>query len=83
MQKVRSGKRARRPIEWMNRGSNLWFGLAAALLNAIQVIALARLISGHAAGERRILVAAVAYSLFVAGIFSLFGFALGDVIRAL
>ena len=32
MQKVRSGKRARRPIEWIKRGSDLWFGLAAALL---------------------------------------------------
>ena len=29
MQRVRSGKRAKRPIEWINRGSDLWFGLAA------------------------------------------------------
>jgi hypothetical protein len=83
MQKVRSGKRARRPIEWIKRGSDLWFGLAAALLDAIQVTALSRLITGRPTGERRIVVASVAYSLFLAGMYSLFGFALGDIIRAI
>ena len=80
MQKVRTGKRAKRPTDWIQRGSNLWFAFAAVLLNAIQVIAVTRLITGRAVGKRRIVIASIAYSLFVAGIFSLFGFALGDVV---
>jgi hypothetical protein len=82
MQKIRSGKRARRPVEWIGRGSDVWFAPAATLLNAVQVIALVRLITGHTAGSRRILVASMAYSIFYAGLFSLLGFALGDAIRA-
>ena len=50
------------------------------LLNAVQVIALVRLITGHAAGSRRVLVASLAYSIFYTGLFSLVGFALGDAI---
>lgn len=83
LQKIRDGKRAQRPIGWMNRGSDWWFGIAAAMLNAIQVIALSRLITGQRSSQRRLVIASVAYSLFIAGIFSLFGYALGDVIRAL
>jgi hypothetical protein len=83
MQQIRSVKRARHPIEWINRGSAVWFGLAAALLNAIQVVALNRLITGRPAGERRIVVASLTYSVFVAGIFSLLGYALREAIRAL
>jgi hypothetical protein len=68
MEKVRSGKRARRPVEWINGGSSVWF---------------ARLITGRPVGDRRILVASVSWALFMAAVFSLFGFALGDVIRAI
>jgi hypothetical protein len=82
MEKVRTGKRARRPVAWIEDGSDAWFGFAAALLNAVQVVALARLITGRPVGDRRILIASLAWALFVAGVFSLFGFALGDVIRA-
>ena len=41
LQKVRESKRARRPVEWIGRGSDVWFFLAAALLNAVEVVALA------------------------------------------
>jgi hypothetical protein len=83
MEKVRVGKRARRPVGWIERGSDGWIALAAALLNAVQAIALIHLITGKPAGQRRILVASAAWALFTAGIFSLFGFALGDAIQAL
>ena len=83
MQKVRVGKRPRRPVEWIGRGSNFWFALAAMLLNAVQVVALVRLISGAAAGKSRIWAASLSYSIFYAGLFSLFGWLLRDAIRAM
>jgi hypothetical protein len=83
MQKVRSGKRARRPVEWIGRGSDFWFGLAAVVLNPVQVTALVRLLSGSVAGRRRIVVASLSYSIVIVAIFCLFGFALRDVIQAL
>jgi hypothetical protein len=39
LDKVRNGKRARRPVELIGRGSRFWFGLAAVLLSASQVVA--------------------------------------------
>ena len=83
LQKMRDSKRAHKPVEWINRGSDAWFGLAAALLNAVEVVTLVRLINGRPVGAHRIMVASFSYSIFVVGIFSLFGFALGDIIRAL
>ncbi len=80
MQKVRNGKRAKRPTDWINRGSDRGFALATALLDAIQVIALTRLITGRPAGTRRIVLASIVYSLVFAGLYSLIGFALGSAI---
>ena len=80
MQKVRRGKRAQRPTEWINRGSDRGFATATALLDAIQVIALTRLITGRPTGNRRIVIASVVYSLTIGGLYSLIGFALGKAI---
>jgi uncharacterized membrane protein len=83
LEKVRNSKRARSPVKWIERGSDAWFFLAAALLNAVEVVALARLIGGRPVDNHRILVASVGFAAFCAVIFSAIGFALGDVIRAL
>jgi hypothetical protein len=83
IEKLRTGRLMRHPVEWIRRGSDVWFALAAALINAITVIAIARVIAGQRLGAHRVLVASVAYSLFFAALFSLLGFALGDAIRAL
>jgi ABC-type multidrug transport system fused ATPase/permease subunit len=82
LEKLRSGKVMRHPVEWITRGSDAWFALAAALINAITVVAIARLVGGQAVGRHRILVASIAYALFFVALFSIIGFALGDVIRA-
>jgi hypothetical protein len=79
---MRTGRLMRHPVAWIQRGSDFWFGLAAALTNAITTVAVARLIGGHSISERRILVASFSFALFVAGVGSLLGFALGDAIRA-
>jgi hypothetical protein len=70
------------PISWIDRGSDAWFGLAAALTDAITVVAAARIISGKSVGER-ILIAAVSYAVFCAALFSLIGLVAGDTVHAL
>jgi hypothetical protein len=81
--KMRSGRIMRHPVAWIERGSDAWFALAAALLNAATVVVAARLIGGKPVGAHRILVASVGYGLFFAALFSLIGFVAGDAIRAL
>jgi len=83
LEKMRAGRLMRHPVAWIQGGSDFWFGLAAALTNAISTVAVARLIGGHPISERRILVASFSFALFVAGLGSLLGFVLGDVIRAI
>ena len=57
--------------------------LAAALVNAVEVDAMARLIGGRPVGAHRVFVASLGFAAFCAIVFSAFGFLLGDVIRAL
>ena len=82
LQKLRANRRMQRPVAWISSGSDAWFALAAAMINAITVIALARVIGGTPVGRRRVLVAAIAYSLFFAVLFTLIGVAFEDILRA-
>ena len=82
LEKLRASRMMSRPVSWISRGSDLWFALAAAMINAITVIALARIIGGKPVGRHRVLVAGIAYSIFFAALFSIIGVGLGDVIRA-
>jgi hypothetical protein len=83
LEKMRTSSLMKHPVAWLQRGSDFWFGLAAALTNAITAVAVARLIGGHSISERRIVVASFSFALFVAGVGALLGFAMGDVIRAI
>ena len=78
LQKMRSGKMLKRPVEWVQRGSDFWFTLAAVVINAITVVALARFIGGTPVGHRRVVLAAVGYSIFFATLFSVIGLGLRD-----
>ena len=73
----------RHPAAWITRGSDAWFGLAAALTNAITAVTVAHLVTGRPVGRRRVLIASVSFAAFVAGLGSLFGLLLRDEIRAL
>jgi hypothetical protein len=64
IEKLRSGRMMRRPVKWVRSGSDVWIALAAAVLNAVTVVALACVTGGKAIGAHRVLVASVAYSLF-------------------
>jgi hypothetical protein len=57
--------------------------VAAALTNAITTVTIAHLVTGQPVGQRRRMIAAASFSLFVAGLGALLGIVLRDVIRAL
>lgn len=72
LEKFRSGRIMRHPVEWVTRGT-VWFALAAALVNAISVTVAARVVGGKPIGARRITIGAVAYGTFFAGVYTLIG----------
>jgi hypothetical protein len=80
LEKMRSSRVMRHPVSWITRGSDAWFTLAAAVLNAIIVVTAARLVTGEPVSARRIRLAAIGYSVFFAALFSLIGLAAQDVI---
>jgi len=69
-------------VAWIQRSSDGWYALAAALANPILVAAFAHSIGGKPIGQRRILLGSVAYAVPYVAIWSLVGFALGDAVRA-
>lgn len=82
LQKVRSKGIGKKVAGWIDRGSDWWFMLAAALTCAITTVGLA-VAGGKPLAQHRIFLAALSYGLFFAGLFSLIGWLAGDVIRAL
>jgi hypothetical protein len=79
---MRASRLLRHPVAWVQRGSDRWYALAAALANPILIAALARSIGGRPIGRRRILLGSVAYAIPYVAMWSLLGFALGSAIRA-
>ena len=51
------------PVAWIQRGSDRWYALAAAVANPILIATLARFVGGERVGKRRIVLGAVAYAL--------------------
>ena len=80
--RMRDAKALRKPIGWIRTGSTLTYALAAAVINAILVVATARVVTGRAVGAARIRTASLAYALLFTGVFAASGYALGRVIRA-
>ena len=79
---MRASRLLRHPVGWLQRGSDGWYALAAALANPILVAALARSIGGKPIGERRIVLGSIAYAIPYVAIWSLVGLALGSAIRS-
>jgi hypothetical protein len=82
LETMRASRLMMHPVAWIERGSDRWYALAAAVANPILVAALARLVGGKPIGRRRILLGAVAYAIPYVAIWSLVGFAVGEAIRA-
>ena len=66
------------PVAWIQRGSDRWYALAAAVANPILVATFARFVGGKPIGERRIFLGAVAYALPYVAMWSIVGFAFGE-----
>jgi hypothetical protein len=78
---MRRSRLMRHPVAWIERGSDRWYALAAAVANPILIGALARLVGGRPIGHRRILLGAVAYAIPYCAMWTIVGLALGDTFR--
>jgi hypothetical protein len=75
---MRRSKLMRHPVSWIERGSDRWYALAAAVANPILIGALARLVGGRPIGRRRIVLGAVAYAIPYCAMWTLVGLGLGE-----
>ena len=82
LETMRGSKLMRHPVAWIQRGSDRWYGLAAAVANPILVSAFARVVGGRPVGDRRIMLGAVAYAIPYAAMWTLAGLAVGGSLRA-
>jgi hypothetical protein len=78
LERMRESRLMSRPVTWIQGSSDRRYAVAAAVVNPILVIALARSIGGQPIGERRILLGSVAYAIPYVAMWSLVGLALGD-----
>jgi hypothetical protein len=79
---MRESRLMRHPVDWIQRGSDRWYGLAAAVANPILVSAFARVVGGKPVGNRRIVLGAVAYAIPYAAMWTFVGLAVGGSLRA-
>jgi hypothetical protein len=81
LEAMRRSRLMRHPVAWIERGSDRWYALAAAVANPILIGALARLVGGRPVGHRRILLGAVAYATPYCAMWTIVGLALGVTFR--
>ena len=82
LESMRRSALMKHPVAWIERGSDRWYALAAAVANPILIGALARLVGGKPIGRRRILLGAVAYAIPYCAMWTIVGFLLADTLRA-
>jgi hypothetical protein len=82
LETMRESRLMRHPVTWIERGSDRWYGFAAAVANPILVSAFARVVGGKPVGERRIMLGAVAYALPYVAMWTIVGLAVGGSLRA-
>jgi hypothetical protein len=83
LETMRASRLMRHPVAWIQRGSDRWYALAAAVANPILVAALARTVAGKAPGERRIFLGAVAYAIPYVAMWTIVGLVVGESVRSL
>ena len=81
MESMRGSRLMRRPVAWIERGSDRAYALAAAVGNPILVATFARLLAGTPVSDRRILLSSVAYAIPYAAMWCVFGLVLGGAVR--
>jgi hypothetical protein len=75
---MRASRLMRHPVAWLQRSSDRWYALAAAIVNPILVVGLARTIGGKPVGRRRIVLGSVAYAVPYVAMWTLVGVALAS-----
>jgi hypothetical protein len=83
LESMRASRLMRHPVAWIQRGSDRWYALAAAVANPILVAGLARIVGGKPPGERRIFLGAVAYAIPYVAMCTIVGLIVGDSVRSL
>jgi hypothetical protein len=79
---MRASRLMRHPVAWIQRGSDRWYALAAAVANPILVAGFARFLGGTKIGERRIVLGAVAYAIPYVAMWTLVGLVVSGSLRA-
>src|SRR5262245_23224239 len=79
---MRASRLMRHPVAWIERGSDRWYALAAAVANPILVAGVARFLGGKQIGERRIVLGAVAYAIPYVAMWTLAGLVVGGSLRS-
>jgi hypothetical protein len=79
---MRASRLMRHPVAWIQRGSDRWYALAAAVANPILVAGFGRFLGGKQIGERRIVLGAVAYAIPYVAMWTLVGLVLSGSLRA-
>ena len=79
---MRASRLMRHPVAWIQRGSDRWYALAAAVANPILVAGFARFLGGTKIGERSIVLGAVAYAIPYVAMWTLVGLVVSGSFRA-
>jgi hypothetical protein len=79
--KMRTNRLMRRPLGWIQAGTDRRYALAAAVANPILMAAFTRSLTNEPVGERRILTGAVAYAVPYVTMWSVVGLVLGAAVR--
>jgi len=79
---MRESRLMRRPVAWVERGTDRQYALASALANPVLVVALVRSADAMPIPQRRIRLGSIAYAIPYVAMWTLLGLALGDIIRA-
>jgi hypothetical protein len=72
----------RKPVAWIQHGSDRQYAFAAAVANPVLVAALARSLAGRPVGRRRIVLGSVAYAIPYVALWTLVGAGLGGALHA-
>jgi hypothetical protein len=83
LEAMRASRLMRHPVAWIQRGSDRWYALAAAVANPILVAGVARFLGGKQIGERRIVLGAVAYAIPYVAMWMIVGLVVSGSLRAL
>ena len=82
LERMRTSDLMRRPVAWIQSGSDRSYAFAAAVANPILVAGFAKSIDAGRIGDRRIVLGAIAYAVPYVAMWSLVGYAAGQALRA-